>query len=315
MNRHRLIPSLLLVLLAGCQPDQGHQALGTLERNRISITAPATETITAVSVREGQSLNAGDLILQLDTTSADARVRQRQAELRQSNAALAELEAGARSETIAAAKARLQGANASLTEASQQLKRSESLFAKGMLGQAELDSSRARQQAAAASLQLYQDQLRELQNGTRPEQLAQARAAAEAAEARLQIEQKALADLSIRAPSNTVLDILPWHTGDRVSAGTLLASLQEQQLPWARVYLPEQQLAHLKPGSQVQVQIEGLQQPLTGVIRTIRAQPAFTPYFGLNERDRARLMHLTDIDLGPEAASLPSGLGVAVLLP
>lgn len=316
MNCHRLLSALLiLLLLNGCQQERPNQALGTLERNRISITSPASETIVQVAAQEGQTLKAGELVLQLDTTSADARVQQRTAELQQAQAALAELQAGARSETIAAARARVQGATATLTESNQQLKRSESLLAKNMLGQAELDSAKARQQAAAATLHQYQDQLDELLNGTRPEQLQQAIAAVDAAQARLTIEQKSLADLSIKAPVDTTLDILPWRPGDRVSAGTLLVSLLETEIPWVRVYLPQEQLASLKPGSQVQVQIEGQTNPVTGVIRSIRAQPAFTPYFGLNERDRARLMHLTDIDLGPETRDLPTGLGAAVLLP
>lgn len=313
---HRLLSALLLLLLlSGCQQERPNQALGTLERNRISITSPASETIVQVAAQEGQTLKAGELVLQLDTTSADARVQQRTAELQQAKAALAELQAGARSETIAAARARVQGATATLTESNQQLKRSESLLAKNMLGQAELDSANARQQAAAATLRQYQDQLDELLNGTRPEQLQQAIAAVDAAQARLTIEQKSLADLSIKAPVDATLDILPWRPGDRVSAGTLLVSLLETGTPWVRVYLPQAQLTRLKPGSQVQVQIEGQPAPVTGVIRSIRAQPAFTPYFGLNERDRARLMHLTDIDLGPEAHDLPTGLGAAVLLP
>ncbi|MBU2039018.1 MAG: hypothetical protein KKH95_07725, partial [Gammaproteobacteria bacterium] len=49
--------------------------------------------------------------------------------------------------------------------------------------------------------------------------------------------------------------------------------------------------------------------------RNVRAQPAYTPYFALNERDRARLMHLTEIVLNDMPAGLASGLAVEVLLP
>nr|MCH1932138.1 hemolysin D [Shewanella shenzhenensis] len=48
--------------------------------------------------------------------------------------------------------------------------------------------------------------------------------------------------------------------------------------------------------------------------RHIRSQPAFTPFYALNERDRARLMYLTDIDL-PSDLNLPAGVAVEVHLP
>lgn len=310
-----IVFTLAALLLGGCKQDTRGVALGSLERDRISLTAPASEQISLVAVHEGQTVKAGDLLIQLDTTSAKARLQQRLAEQQQARAALAELSAGARSETIAAARARVSGAQASLTDTSQQLQRAESLFKSRMVGQADLDSARARKDAATASLNQYEDQLQELINGTRPEQITQAEAALNATSARLALEQKALDDLSIRAPVDATLDILPWHTGDRVSAGTLMVSLLANSAAYARVYLPHEKLAQLHPGSQVQVSIDGVEQVLTGTIRNIRSQSAFTPYFALNERDRARLMHLTDIDLPEQAGQLPTGLSVAVKLP
>jgi HlyD family secretion protein len=50
-------------------------------------------------------------------------------------------------------------------------------------------------------------------------------------------------------------------------------------------------------------------------IRHIRPQPAFTPFYALNERDRARLMYLTELTLPDSYADLPTGMNVEVMLP
>ena len=82
-----------------------------------------------------------------------------------------------------------------------------------------------------------------------------------------------------------------------------------------RVYVPAQARDHLAPGQPLSIQPDGDMPAFTGTIRHIRPQPAFTPYYALNERDRARLMYLTEISLPVSHADLPSGMTVEVLMP
>ncbi len=115
-------------------------------------------------------------------------------------------------------------------------------------------------------------------------------------------------------PKAGVVDILPWKQGDRVPAGAQLVSLLAAVPCYARVYLPAAALTQLHQGDSVQVNIDGYEQAVIGTVRHIRSQPAFTPFYALNERDRARLMYLTDIDL-PSDLNLPAGVAVEVHLP
>ncbi|MDN5501136.1 MAG: HlyD family efflux transporter periplasmic adaptor subunit [Shewanella sp.] len=309
-----LLGAALLLQLTACG-DESSRVLGTVERDRLTLTAPVGELIKRINVVEGQQVQAGEVLLELDSTAAQARLSQRHAELKQAKAKLAEAVTGARSEDIDKARAALDGANASVKEAQQSFERTQRLFKTKVLSQADLDAARAARDTSLAKQAEAEQSLRLLQNGTRSEQLEQARAAVEAAMAGVAQEQKALKDLSLVAAKPAVVDTLPWRVGDRVAAGSQLIGLLAIEHPYVRVYLPATWLDRVKAGSQVKILVDGRTKPIAGTVRNIRSQPAYTPFYALNERDRARLMYLTDIDISPEGQDLPTGMALEVQLP
>lgn len=303
----------LFMLLTGCIED-APRVFGTVDRDRLTLTAPVAELVASVNVREGQLVKAGDVLLTLDTTAATARIAQYEAELAEKNAFLAELVKGPRVEDIARAQAVLAGASAMLTEAEHRFERTQRLYNTKVLTQADSDAARAARDSAIAKQDEAQQSLKVLENGTRREQIDQARAAVDVAQAKLAVEHKLLSDLTMTVAQDAVVDILPWHAGDRVAAGTQLVSLLAIANPYVRVYLPATWLDRVKPGSKVKVWVDGRTDAINGVIRNIRSQPAYTPFYALNERDRSRLMYLTDIDLPDKAKDLPTGMVLEVEL-
>ncbi|WP_345856150.1 HlyD family secretion protein [Shewanella algae] len=314
MNKISLILTATLLLLQACGDNGESRAMGTLERDRIQLSAPVAEQIADIHVAEGDKVEAGQLLLQLDSRSAAARVAQRRAELAEAGARLDELQQGARVEERRAARAAIEAATAAATEARLRYQRTRELFVAKVVGQAELDAAIAERDHTKALVEQANEQWLQLENGTRSEQLAQAEARVAAAAAALKAEEKALDDLSLRAPLASEVDILPWKRGDRVAQGTQLVALLALDKPYARVYLPQTAISKLSRGDKLEVWVDGVEQPLNGTVRNIRSQPAFTPFYALNERDRARLMYLTDIDV-EGAESLPSGLALEVRLP
>ncbi len=310
----RWIMVCAVVILAGCA-DEAPRVFGTVERDRLTLTAPVGELIASVAVVEGQAVAAGEVLLTLDGTAAAARVARQQALLREAQARLAEAMNGARPEELAKAEAALAGARAMLTEANQRYARTEQLFSTNVRPEADLEAARAYRDSSAAKATEAEQALRELRSGTRGEQIDQARSAVAAAEADLEMARKALSDLTLVAAEAAIVDTLPWQAGDRVAAGTQLVSLLATARPYVRVYLPATRLERVSPGSRVTLHVDGRPDTLPGIVRTIRSQPAYTPFYALNERDRARLVYLTDIDLSGEAASLPTGLSLEVELP
>ncbi|MDR0781993.1 MAG: HlyD family efflux transporter periplasmic adaptor subunit [Pseudomonadales bacterium] len=304
-----------LALLSACSGDEPAQALGTLERDRLTLVATASEIIVEQPVKEGSTVRKGELIVQLDTTRQQAAVARAEAELAAQSALLEKLRQGPRPEEFDAATARVDSIRAALKASQQNLARVESLVAQRTAAQAELDNARAQHDSNAANLRDAQAQLALLRAGTRAEDLRQSEAQLQALEAQLASAKLSLAELTLRAPRDAVLDRLPWQTGERMSAGATVAVLLSAGAPYARVYLPEMQRATLAVGATVQVLVDGTPEPFSGTVRWIALDPAFTPYYALNRSERTRLVYLTEISLPASAAALPAGLGAQLVLP
>ena len=255
----------------------------------------------------------GTLLVQLDDSRQQALVAKAKAEVAGAAARLEELRNGARPEEIASATARVNGARAEVVEAGASYARAKTLLEQGLASQASLDRALANRDAAEAALESAREELLRLTNGTRQEQLDQGAAALQSAEAQLALEQHRLSELSVVATRDAYLDSLPWNVGERVTLGATLAVLLANDRPYARVYVPEPWRARLKVGDSRPVRVDGVDQPLTGVLRWIATDPAFTPYYALNASDRARLVYMAEFDL-EDGAELPTGVPAQVIL-
>lgn len=301
-------------LLSACQPQEPPAAFGTLERDRILLTAPASEILRSQSMAEGTAVQAGQTLLQLDPQLQQLKVDKARAETERAQAALALLQQGSRAEQIDAAKARLEQARLRRSDSERQLKRAQQLRQQRLIAQADLDAAELAAKVAAAQLADSAQQLQELQAGSRPEQLTQAQFALDSARQSLNAELKLLADLTIVATRNGVLEDLPYHTGERVPQGAVLAVISADDAPYARIYLPQTALAQFQLGQQVQIRVDGQPNAITGTIRKISTEASFTPYFALHQAERAHLMYLTEVSL-PADLRLPTGLPVQLRLP
>jgi HlyD family secretion protein len=309
-RRHTLLITFALAL-AACQ-EAPPQALGTLEYDRITLPAPAAERIVEINVREGQKVAAGQSLLRLEaarTESATIALRQ---EAQRQRDALQELEAGARSETIAQARAQLAAAQAQARDARAYYSRVQPLGTRQLIAAAEVDRARAAAGSADAQVRTARAALLELENGTRPERIAQGEAAARAAEAQASAQQVTLDKLNVVAPRAGRVDSLPYRLGDQAPVGAPLAILLAGDAPYARVYLPEPIRVDVRVGQKARVFIQGRDGATAGTVRMIRSEPSFTPYYALIGEDAARLSYLAEIQLDKTAGELPAGLPVRV---
>lgn len=304
------------VLLASCGQDTDPGlALGTLERDRVTLSATAAEVITDLPVAEGSQVSKGDLLVRLDDSLQMAVVAKAEADVSQFEANLEKLRNGPREEEIMASQARVEAARATLQEITQDIRRIQRLVDQQLAPAADLETAQTRRDARQAALNEAQEQLDLLYAGTRQEDIQLAEAQLRAARAQLQRERKNLDNLTVHATRDGILDNLPWNEGERVYVGAPLAILLADGAPFARVYIPEPVRAGIALGDSLTVRVDGVESPVTGTVRWIAVEPAFTPYYALNREERARLMYLAEIQLPDSAADLPSGLPVQVELP
>jgi HlyD family secretion protein len=149
--------------------------------------------------------------------------------------------------------------------------------------------------------------LRELTQGTRPEQIEQAAAAVAAARASLDTLKLTRERLTVRAPRAGRVDALPFRAGDQPPVGAELVSMLVGEAPYARVFVPAPQRAELRVGARFEVQVEGIATPFSATLRSIRSEPSFTPYYALAGNDASRLVYRAELLLDG-GAELPAGL-------
>ncbi|AYC33797.1 HlyD family efflux transporter periplasmic adaptor subunit [Pseudomonas cavernae] len=306
---HPVLALLLLATLTGCEPQAPTALLGTLEWDRIALPAESSERILRWAVAEGEQVQAGQLLLELDPSRQDARIRQAEGAVAQAAARLTELSNGARLENIEAAQATLASSRATLIDAERNFQRIAALYQRGLVAIAEQDRARASRDQARAEVSNADARLRELTNGTRPEQLEQAAAALEAARGQLAQQQVDRAHLSVHAPRAGRVDALPFKPGDQPPAGAVVVSLLVGDAPYARVFVPAPQRSRLAIGDRLRVQVEGVELVFDARVRSIRSEASFTPFFALTGDDASRLVYRAELLLeGDAARQLPAGL-------
>ena len=305
---------LCAVILQGCGSDKGDEALGTLERDRVTFSATSNEIIRALPIKEGSEVKIGDVLVQLDTKNQNAVLTHAIANAAKAQAYLLRLTSGERPEDIASAKAKVDQAKAQLIDAEKNYRRMVELVKKKLTSQSNKDTALAARDSARATLNSANEEFSKLTAGARPEDIDQAKAELDAMDAEVVLQQQKLDELTIVATRDGILDNLPYNLGERVPVNGFVAVIQANRIPYARVYVPASYRVGFLPGKTFLVTVDGVSSPFKGTVRWVSSEPSFTPYYALTEEDRSHLMYLAEVDLPESAASLPSGVPAQVLL-
>jgi len=304
--------------LSGCDDPGPAPILGTLEWDRVAVTAELAEPVLRWDVAEGDRVEAGAALLELDARRQEARIAEAKSDLAMSEARLAELANGATIETIDAARANLARTRAAQEDAETEYARVAELRKRELVAQSAVDQALAARNQRRAESSQADAQLRELTRGTRPEQIDQAAAGVAAARAALDSLKLTRDRLTVRAPRAGRVDALPFRAGDQPPVGAELVSMLVGDTPYARVFVPAPRRTEVDVGTRFQITVEGIATPFTAKLRSIRSEPSFTPYYALAGDDASRLVYRAELllDAGNGVAELPAGLPLtAVPLP
>lgn len=301
-------------LLAACGAENDlNRAVGELTSDRIELTAEFDEPIVEIAVVEGQPVTAGQVLLRQDDSRAKARLAEAEAALAEQQARLDELVRGPRSEQIAAARANLEGAVEELAFRRSEFERITEVHARGLASPELLDRTKAALDAAVANRKLRAAELEERLAGTTVEELAQAEQAVRQMAARRDSAAVDLERHEFVAPVDGITDSRLFELGERPARGQPVMIILGGEQPYARVYVPERLRAHVAPGAEAQIHVDGLEEPVAGRVRWVSSEAAFTPYYALTERDRGRLSYVAKVDVVENRERLVDGVPVEVV--
>ena len=309
--------ALLTLFLTGCSGDSSPLPLvGTLERDRVELVSEFQEPIVEVLVVEGDSVNAGQVLLRQDGARVDQDLKAAQAAVDRARQVLAGLVRGPREEAIRAARARFNGAQDILQVSTREHLRLKDLAEQNIASQTDVDRALRAVEMARTDAAALGAVLEDLLDGATVEELGQAEAAVSEAQARLERLRISAERLEILAPRDGSIEALPYELGERPPPGATLVVMLAGDTLHARIYVPEPLRARVHPGLAARLKVDGVAGELGGTVSFISSEAAFTPYYSLTQRDRSRLAYLAKVAVsGPGSRELPAGLPVEVDFP
>ena len=314
MRRAACLAAALLAV-AGCDRYQSTaELLGTLERERLELTAEAHEPIVGIDVHEGEQVAAGARLLVLSLGAMQARLDQASARVTSAQQRLGELVKGPRAQQIIEARAALEAAHSSFTTESNEFQRVQDMLQRNLVSRSTLDQARARRDSALSNQRQAQARLDLLLEGTRREEVEQAAAALKQAEAAFQEIRASAEQYTVHAPRAGRIEAIPYKLGERPPVAAPVIVMLADATTFARIHVPQPLRDQFAAGTQVAVKVDGQPATFAGVVRFISSQADFTPYYSLTEEDRTRLSYLAEVDLtDPAAEALPTGVPVQVV--
>jgi len=324
MNRKRLIVILVgAAVLAVAAYSVGWfkretqlQGSGTVEARNIRVGSKVGGRIDKVLVREGDTVEPGQVLITFDDRELLASLEQARAtaekaqrgfrpeEIAEARAATAQAKAeydqrrnGYRQEDIDAAQAELDRASADEVRTHVDFQRYDSLAQKDLVSKQQRDTAEANWKMALAQKQNAQHKLDELKRGYRPEEIAAAEARyrqtqatleklergnrredVEAAKAALAYDEARFRERQVLAPSAATIEVLDVRPGDLIAPNTPVATLLERDQIYVRIYIPETQIGHIQLGQKAEIHVDSFpKQSFNGVVEQINQQAEFLP--------------------------------------
>jgi HlyD family secretion protein len=295
----------LTLLASGCSKANSSnppRVSGTIETDEVHVASRYGGRVEKVLAQAGDALKSGQIIVELEAAELRAR--------RETAAAwLAELEAGARPEEIAAAKNDWEALTAEFEFVRMDDQRARELFDKKAISETERDRALSRARALEKSVAAAKSRHDLLLAGTRPERIAQARAQLAELDAQLR-------EMKVLAPADAVLEVLNVKAGDVLAPNREVGTLLLPQHLWLRVFVPEPWLGFIKTGQSVQVRVDSFPtQEFQGEIEQIQRAAEFTPRNVQTVDERIKQVFGVKVRLGNTGDHLRAGMSADVIFP
>jgi len=258
-------------------------ANGTVQPKQLINISPKTAGILKqLLVKEGDSVQQGQVLAYMDTSNLQGQLHQAQGNLAASIANLQRVTAGNRRQDTAQAKAKLQDAQFALRQAKDDLQRNQPLQQSGAISKQAYDVVLTARDRAQAQVKQYQEALALSQAGSRPEDIEQARAQAAADQGAVQIIQTNLNDMVIRAPFSGLVArkfadpgsfVTPTTAGSAVSSATSSSILSLASTNQIVAEVAEANIAQIRMGLAATIQADAyLGKTFTGGVTQIATQ-------------------------------------------
>jgi len=238
----------------------GYQAVGTVyAKVGSTLSSKVVGNVIAVHVREGDRVRSGELLVEIDSREADARVHQAEAGRVEAESALVEVESA-----ILAARSGVDAAEADARLAKSTYERFQELLKRKSVSRQEFEEVEARHKGAQAQVLRAKEML-----ASTTAKRAQVMARISQAEANLENAKLYQDYASIHAPINGIVTRKTVDVGQLATPGVLLITVEDSSNYRLEAAVDESQMQYVQLGRTVSVWIDALGREFEGKVGEI----------------------------------------------
>ena len=240
-----------------------------VQQTIVSISSDVEGRIAEVHVAENQVVEAGAVLFTIDTRPYEIALSQANAALATARVTVEQLKV-----SYGTAQAQLQSSNDTLAIRKAAFDRQDALVSQGINANSSLDDTKLAYQQAQSGVALANQQVAAATAalGGNPNIETDEHPAVLSALAKVDEATRDLDKTTVKAPAaGIVSNVSSLNAGQFIAAGTTIASLVETHATWIEANFKETQLADLRIGQPVDVEIDAYPGALHGTIESLGA--------------------------------------------
>ena len=315
------------VVAAACAeppPSNELRVSGHVEATEVRVAAEVGGRLVALTVAEGDRLQAGDIVARVDTRDVELEIARAEAEREAAEAQLRLLEAGARPEDVRQAQAQIDvleaeiaAIDAELVAATADRERFESLLAADAGSRKQRDDAAARVNVLQERTRALREQMRageqvvaRLESGARTEEIEAARARVAVVDAQIAVLRKRIDDATVVAPAGGIVTQTLVEQGEIVAPAMPLFVVTDIDRAWANLFVPEPAVPRLTIGQAALVFTDAGGAGLPGTVTFVSPQAEFTPRNVQTAEERSMLVYRIKVAVDNRDGVLKPGMPV-----
>lgn len=291
------------------------QATGTIEATSVDLHAKLAGTIESLAIKAGDTVKRGQLVAELCRNDLLAQRERDELSVLKSEAALADLQSGAREQEIKEAEANVNIARAGLSRTADDLARLEMLLEEGIVNEVEYEKAQTALEISKNQLQAAEARVNLLSSGSRRETINAARLEVNRNKAILKATDAMINDLKVYSPIDGVVLSKNYESGEYVAPGSPLATVLNMDDLWIKVYIPTDDLPKIALGQKVTFTVSGWPESFEGTVEEIANKGEFTPKTIQTKQERTNVVFAVKIRISSEGGILKPGMPADVVFP
>lgn len=274
------LAALFISTLLSCNGRDTDQASdienqGKVKQETVAVVPKVAGRVIQINVSEGQSVHQGDTLAILDIPEISAKLQQAEGAIEAAQGQLNLAVNGASTEQLTQVQGQLDAADAQLQFAEESYRRMGNMFADSLVSAQQYDEVTSKYKAAQAQVKALQARKKELEKGTRPENIQAARGQVQRAVGAKNEVLQAQKERYIIAPADMVIESITLKPGELATPGYTLFNGFQTGTTFFRFTVSESKVNAFQVNQDVTVKVPFTNKTIHAKIVSVRQLPKY----------------------------------------